>query len=135
MTQRLPRSGTRFSLSFSLLLLVALPAWSAPEAPGAKLGTGSPDARESLAVGALLQSRFAFVSVKEPTGRVSEFAFTLPRARLALTGWVGAQVVRYRLEAGVDDGAPALADAYVDVRLVKGALRLRAGHMRKPFSR
>ncbi len=126
----------RFVWALVGFLLTVPSTRAAGEVPGdSPLRLSSADGRHTLGVGTLLQTRLAFESVKEPDRRRSHFTLELPRARLSLGGKLGTGLVRYHLEAGFDNLQPLVADAYVDVRLVRGLLRMRVGHMRRPFSR
>ncbi len=74
-------------------------------------------------------------SVKEPTERQTTVDTELSRARVQLRGQPVPLGLAYRLSLAADDNEFQLKDAWVDVALGHPAFWLRAGQMRRPFSR
>ena len=89
----------------------------------------------TLSFGTHLKTRFTYTSVKETTGRDDLFEWRLPVARFALFSSLGKGRVRFTIEAGFDDGQPTLKLMFVDIRLARDRARLRAGYIKRPFSR
>jgi phosphate-selective porin OprO and OprP len=100
-----------------------------------------------LVVNARVQGRFAFTSAEahetdtdgaalSATSREETEQFSVPQARLKLSGHVFSERVGYQVQADFGNkGQPALITAYGDFALVPGALHLRAGEWERPFSR
>lgn len=62
-------------------------------------------------------------------------AFEIRRARLVFEGNLHGDDLRYKFQTDFGKGNPTLKDYYADVRLGSGALWLRAGQWKRPFSR
>jgi len=100
-----------------------------------------------LVIGGRVQGRFAFTSTEahetsadgsdvSDTSREKSYQFSLPQARLKLSGHVFSPRVGYQVQADFGNkGQPALISAYGDFGLVQGILHLRAGQWERPFSR
>lgn len=96
----------------------------------------SDDARFQLKINALLHPRFTFDSAEAPDlSRTNGYAFSLPRARLWLRGHAYVKELRYVVHLDFGAGGVALVDGFVDWAVVPGALHVRVGQMKRPWSR
>lgn len=94
----------------------------------------SDDGKFRLRIRARVQPYLTMSRVKTPAADWLG-AFEIRRARLALDGHLHGDDLRYKFEADFGKGNPSLKDFYADVRLGSGALWLRAGQWKRPFSR
>lgn len=92
----------------------------------------SADGNHRLVVGARAQARYAFETRQ---GAPDQSRFSIPSARLQLTGHTLTEVLTYAFGADFGEGRVSLADLYVDYALVPKACHLRAGQWKMPFSR
>jgi len=104
-----------------------------------------------LKINAWFQGRFAFESTEEHvietddatgeaatlagTEREEGYQFSLPRARLRLSGNVLSKRITYAFQTDFGKGDVVLKDYYGDIAFVPGRLHLRAGQWIRPFSR
>ncbi len=96
----------------------------------------SADENYKLKIGGRVQARYHYEAVEGfGSGAEDESAFTIPRARLTLSGNVFNQNLKYKFQTDFAKGFVGLKDFFADYRLVKGWLHLRAGQWKRPFSR
>jgi len=100
-----------------------------------------------LVIGARIQGRFAFERIEShetneagedvaATANEDGYQFSVPQARLKLSGHVFSERVVYNLQPDFGNkGNPALISAYGDFALVPDVLHLRVGQWERPFSR
>lgn len=100
-----------------------------------------------LVIGARIQGRLAFERIEshetddagDPVAATRDedsYQFSLPQARLKLSGHVFSERVAFNLQPDFGNkGYPALISAYGDFALVPDALHLRVGQWERPFSR
>ena len=100
-----------------------------------------------LVINGRVQGRFAFTNVESheadadgnavsATEGEKAYQFSIPQARLKLSGYVFSDRIGYLLQTDFGNkGNPILHSAYGDFALVKDALYLRAGQWERPFSR
>jgi hypothetical protein len=100
-----------------------------------------------LVIGARIQGRLAFERIEShetdeagedvaATTNEDAYQFSVPQARLKLSGHVFSERVAYNLQPDFGNkGYPALISAYGDFALVPDALHLRVGQWERPFSR
>jgi hypothetical protein len=148
-----------FVLSFSLIGTGAAAADGEDGEPTIGYEEGffvsSADERFELKLNATIQPRFSFESVERaeaasepvegPAGPVSStsdasdrehsFAFQIPRAQIKLGGHAWSKGVRYFFQTEFGRGMPLLKDGWIDFALVDGALHLKVGQYKRPFSR
>ncbi len=83
-----------------------------------------------------VQTRFTFRSIdSNEDDRDSRYAFSIPRARLALDGHAFSPNIKYAMQVEFGGGFTYLRDYYVDAGLLPGVLHLRVGQYKRPFSR
>jgi hypothetical protein len=116
------------------------------EAPAAATATGpvagyrkgffirAADGPFELRLEGRVQTRLA---LENPEGAANEYesAFSIPRARLVLSGRAFLEALGYKFQADFGKGFVALKDFYADYALVPGWLQLRVGQWKRPFSR
>jgi len=115
----------------------------------------SGDGLFEIKLNAVIQPRFSFESqeravsttpepgtpVGDPDGlgdetdREHTYAFAIPRAQLKLGGHAFSESVRYFFQTDFGLGTPMLKDCWIDFGLVDGALHLKVGQLKRPFSR
>lgn len=96
----------------------------------------TPDKAYRLKIGARVQARYAYEANEGfDSGAADESAFSIPRARLTLSGNVFNRNVSYKFQTDFGKGFVGLKDFYADYRAIKGALHLRIGQWKRPFSR
>lgn len=115
----------------------------------------SEDGLFELKLNASLQPRFSFASqeravevgpevevpggdpagIGDDTDREHSYAFSIPRAQIKLGGHAFSESVRYYFQTEFGRGMPMLKDGWIDFGLVDGALHLRVGQFKRPFSR
>ena len=100
-----------------------------------------------LVIGARVQGRFTFENIEShktneegadtaATEKEKAYQFSVPQARLKLSGHVFSERVAYQMQADFGNkGNPALIAAYGDFGLVSDVLYLRVGQWERPFSR
>jgi hypothetical protein len=100
-----------------------------------------------LVINGRLQGRFTFQNVEShktddtgadvsATEAEKGYQFSIPQARLKLSGYVFSDRVNYWLQADFGNkGNPILHSAFGDFVLVKDALHVRVGQWARPFSR
>ena len=100
-----------------------------------------------LVIGARIQGRLAFERVEShetddagedvaATTNEDSYQFSIPQARLKLSGHVFSERVAYNVQPDFGNkGYPALISAYGDFGLVPDVLHLRVGQWERPFSR
>ena len=119
--------------------LAALSMASPAEAQTAGYDSGffiqSEDKLYKLKIEARMQARYTFASIDEGLSRSEESAFSIPRARLKLSGHAFTKDLTYAFQSDFGRGFVSLKDVYIDYRLVKDALHLRVGQWKRPFSR
>jgi hypothetical protein len=89
------------------------------------------DHTNKMKISARVQTRYTFEALD---GATDESAFSIPRARLTLSGNTLTKRLAYKFQMDLGKGSVALKDFYVDLE-VKKWLRLRAGQWKRPFSR
>ena len=109
-------------------------AEEAPAVAGYKKGffLRSRDGKFALTINGRLQARLAYEVV---SGDDDEIAFSVPRARLTLKGHAFVDTLTYKFQADFGKGLVSLKDFYLDYRIVKSWLHLRAGQWKRPFAR
>ncbi|MBW2277895.1 MAG: hypothetical protein JRF63_10405 [Deltaproteobacteria bacterium] len=115
----------------------------------------SVDGLFEIKLNAMIQPRFSFESQEravatepEPgtpegdpldlgdeTDRDHTYAFSIPRAQLKLGGHAFSESVRFFFQTELGRGMPMLKDGWIDFGLVDGALHLKVGQFKRPFSR
>ncbi len=138
---RAPPRGRLF-FHISLILLVFLPARADPRAadvhldldPGVSFRVGEVF---SVSASPRLQARYEWSSRDGATPRalLDRRRLSVPRLRLKVGGAALFGVVRYKLELDGADLNLTAKDAFVDVGLPTGELRVMAGQYKKPFLR
>lgn len=95
----------------------------------------SDDGDYRLRIGGRLQARYEYENVDEGAGedREHEQAFSIPRARLKLSGHVFDPAWNYAFQADFGRGFVTLKDGYVEYRAPR--VRLQVGQFKRPFSR
>jgi hypothetical protein len=102
--------------------------------PFKEFAIASADGNWSLKIGALMQLRFTYERLKgeDPADR---YAFSIPRARVSLSGTALTKRLGYEFVAHWDKGGiPGVKDAYIDFRAHE-QFRIRFGQYKKPFDR
>ncbi len=82
-----------------------------------------------------VQGRFTFRSIEDDSERESDYAFSIPRARFAMNGHAFSPALKYALQVEFGGGFAYLRDYYLDAGFLPGALHLRVGQYKRPFSR
>ena len=78
-----------------------------------------------------VQVRFTYEGIEDAT---DEQNFSIPRARLTLSGKAFVPGLKYKFQSDFGKGFVSLKDFYVDYELAKGVV-VRAGQFKRPFSR
>ncbi|MEZ4267383.1 MAG: porin [Myxococcota bacterium] len=91
----------------------------------------SADSRYQLKLGARVQVRH---ELTVPDSGDTTSAFSIPRARLKLSGNVFTEALAYKFEADFGKGQVALKDFFGDYAVIDG-FHVRAGQFKRPFSR
>jgi hypothetical protein len=127
--------ATVIAASLLLFPATALAAEPASPSPSAGYDKGffvkSADSRYQLKLGARVQVRHE-LTVPDSGDTVS--AFSIPRARLKLSGNVFTEALAYKFEADFGKGFVTLKDFFGDYAVID-ALHVRAGQFKRPFSR
>ena len=82
-----------------------------------------------------MQLRYTLESSPGDDGRDVGSRFVLQRARLGFKGHLFDKRLTYRVEVGFGQGGFAAKWMFVDYALVPGWLQVRAGHIKRPWSR
>ena len=86
----------------------------------------------SLSIKGRLQTRLTY---EHSEGADDVLAFSVPRARLKLSGKAFSDAVSYAFQADFGKGFLSLKDFYIDYALAEDGPKLRAGQFKRPFSR
>lgn len=92
----------------------------------------SQDGRFKLKIQGRVQARYTHEFLDEQDDRM---AFSIPRARLTLSGHAFTENLTYKFQSDFGKGNVSLKDFYADYRFVPGWLHLRVGQYKRPFSR
>ncbi len=93
----------------------------------------SPEGDFRLKLAGRVQFRHTYEGYEDETDRTF---FSIPRARLKLTGHAFTPELTYNIHTDFGQGGtPTLKDGYADYAILPGRLHLRAGQYKKPFSR
>lgn len=87
----------------------------------------------SLKINGRVQARLELESADAIDGRDEDAAFSVPRARIKMSGHAHSEAIKYSLQADFGKGFVTLKDFYVDYD--RGPARLRVGQWKRPFSR
>jgi len=92
----------------------------------------SADGDNKLKIGARVQSRLQ--AEADDSGSPAAIAFSIPRARIKLSGHVWSKDLGYTFQADFGKGSAGLKDFYLNYKLSPGA-QLRVGQFKRPFMR
>ena len=120
-------------------LALVIAAGSATAGPTAghdkKFFVQSEDGRFRFQPGLRIQSRLVVDRFSADESSDLAARFVMQRLQLNLTGHAYGKDLRYRLMVDWGKGATQVKHAYVDLPLFDGAVRLRVGHDKRPYSR
>jgi len=126
-----------FGAAFALAILMTLPA-SAEPTSGYKKGffLSADDGSHTLKINGRVQARFNYEGLEGiDNGADDEYQFSIPRARLKMSGHLWSKDLRYSFQADFGKGEASLKDFYVDFKLLDKWIHLRTGQWKRPFSR
>lgn len=95
-------------------------------------GEGGPN---KLRINARVKSRFTFENQPGPSERLNSHAFSVPNARINMSGNALTERVNFKVEVALGKGRVALKDFFFDYRIGKKETRIRVGQFKKPFAR
>ncbi len=94
----------------------------------------SPDGAFRLAINGRVQARFTFENTAgEPRANAAQFS--IPRARVGLSGHAFDKRVTFALQMDFGKGGASLKDALVDFNIIDQKLMVQVGQFKRPFSR
>jgi hypothetical protein len=94
----------------------------------------SPDDAFELKVNGRVKFRFTYLT-REDDEQEDEFAFAVRTVRLSFSGHAFTDDFTFKIQPAWEEGNVLLKDAYFDYRFIDGVLQLRAGQIKKPYSR
>ncbi len=96
----------------------------------------SEDGAYKLSTQARVQTRLTFEQEDQGDDTSAHStAFSLPRVRLKFKGNALTKAIKYRLQFDFGKGNAVLKDAYTDIVLLPGAVHIKVGQYKRPFSR
>lgn len=129
--------GGIFGVTLALMMLLAVPA-SADATSGYKKGffLSAEDGSSALKINGRVQARFNYEGLEGiDNGADDEYQFSIPRARLKMSGHLWSEDLKYAFQTDFGKGGAALKDFYVDFKLMEDWVHLRTGQWKRPFSR